>query len=92
MSNEYIPSPRTAMVTRLEREVAEEVWRRLSGNGSLKINIDTDVECYGDWEPFEIRKIDDYNNVRDAQSWVAYFVRSTINRLIDSGELKVSDE
>lgn len=71
----------------LADEVAEQVWRRLAGNGSLRINIDTDVDCYGDWDPHKPTLPGDYDKVADAQDWVEYFVRSTINRLIETGRL-----
>lgn len=86
----YVPSPRTAYSTELEREIAPRVWLGLSGNGSLRINIDTDVQCYGEWAPH--RAADEYNPEAEAQDWVEYFVRSTINRLIDRGDLKVPEE
>jgi tRNA G46 methylase TrmB len=71
----------------LAAEVAEDVWRRLAGNGSLRINIDTDVDCYGQWEPHKKTEPTEYDKVVDAQSWVEYFVRSTINRLMEKGRL-----
>lgn len=89
----YVPSPRTVYSGELEREIAPKVWLGLSGNGSLRINIDTDVQCYGDWNPYGTHSLEtEEDRVLYAQSWVAYFVRSTINRLIDRGDLKVPEE
>lgn len=89
----YVPSARTTYTTELEREIAPEVWRRLAGNGSLHLNIDTDVQCYGDWEPWGVRSLEtEEDRVKDAQSWVSYFVLSTINRLIDKDLLNVPEE
>lgn len=87
----YVPSPRTVYCNELEGDIAPKVWNRLAGNGSLRINIDTDVNCYGKWDPHgQADEIED--KVADAQAWVAYFVRSTINRLIDLDLLNVPDE
>jgi hypothetical protein len=62
-------------------EIAQEVWRRLAMNGSLKIDIDTDVDCYGLWDPHGEWTEDE--QVARAQDWVEYFVRSTLNRLAE---------
>ena len=64
-------------VNELVGEVAPRVWVGLSGNGSLRIAIDTDVQCYGPWEPHEC------DDLAYAQSWVEYFVRSAVNQLVD---------
>lgn len=88
----YGDPKRTDYARGLEQEIAPEVWKRLAGNGSLRINIDTDVNCYGEWEPYGPDKNDGYDDVREAQSWVTYFVRSAVNRLIDRGDLKVPED
>jgi hypothetical protein len=69
----------------LSAQVAPEVWKRMAGNGSLKIDIDTDVQCYGPWEPHANEPADE--QVARAQDWVEYIVHSTIRRLVDQGEL-----
>jgi hypothetical protein len=72
----------------LAHEIAKEVWRGLSGNGSLHINIDTDVECYGPWEPHGKAPYDTpEGKVQEAQSWLEYFVFNTLRRLDDRGRL-----
>lgn len=77
----------------LARKVAPEVWKGLSGNGSLRINIDTDVDCYGDWEPHGHAPYDSpEGRVQDAQHWVEYFVFNTINRLINRDLLNVPED
>lgn len=61
----------------LADDLAEKVWRGMSGNGSLKIDIDTDVQCYGPWAP-------DFKTIEEpgyAQSWVLHLVRSTLRHL-----------
>lgn len=85
----YVPDPRIAYANALTAEVGPEVWLRLGMNGSLRIDIDTDVQCHGPWEPYGPNGAgtDDTNEVMYAQSWVAYFVRSTIRQLIDKGYL-----
>lgn len=85
---------RTEYVDELSSEIAQEVWRRLSGNGSLRINIDTDVNCYGPWDPHGMTTGEDTHadRVADAQSWVEYFVRSAINRLVDRDLLNVPED
>ena len=78
---------RHGYATALTDTIAPEVWKRMAGNGSLVIHIDTDVDCYGTWEPHNRQAEDE--QVARAQDWVEYFVLSTINRLIDAGELEV---
>lgn len=79
-------------VGELVGEVTSEVWSRLSGNGSLRVNIDTDVDCYGTWAPHSAQHWPAIDHVNEAQDWVEYFVRSTINHLIDKDLLNVPEE
>lgn len=89
----YGDPKRTDYARGLEQEIAPDVWNRLGGNGSLRINIDTDVLwVYGDWNPYGPTKDGEYDVGKDAQNWVSYMVLSTINRLIDRGDLKVPED
>lgn len=60
-------------------EIFEEVWRGLTGNGSLKINVDTDVLWA--YDPAD-------EKFADARHWVKHFVNSTIRHLIKRGRLQ----
>jgi len=64
----------------LVQVITDKVWLRLSGNGSLRISIDTDVDCYTAPEDRDEKTLDAYD-------WVQYFVLSTINRLHEEGRL-----
>lgn len=81
-----------AQINALVQEFAPKVWGGLSGNGSLRINIDTDVDCYGDFDPHKKTEPMVYDKVADAQDWVEYFVRSTISHLINAGKLQLMGE
>lgn len=83
--NDYTAPARTVYVEGLLEEVTPEVWRRLAGNGSLVIHIDTDVDCYGQLPPQGDRQVE------IAYDWMQYFVRSTINRLVDTGHLQLPE-
>lgn len=85
-------SERHEHISELVGEIAPEVWLRLSGNGSLQIAIDTDVQCYGLWDPHGGSLATERDRVREAQDWVEYFVRSTINRLVDMDLLNMPEE
>lgn len=85
-------STRNDYISELVDEVAPEVWHRMAGNGGLRIHIDTDVDCYGEWEPHKPVDPGFYDSLADAQDWVKYFVRSTINRLIDRDLLNVPED
>lgn len=82
-------SEHTEYVSELVGQVAPEVWHRAAGNGGLRIHIDTDVDCYGEWEPHKVAPPGFFDSVADAQGWFEYVVRSTINRLIDRDLLKI---
>jgi len=79
-------------VNGLAQEIAPQVWKGLAGNGSFRINLDTDVDCYGAWEPHVPDKRDGYDKVRDAQAWVEYFVFNSLNQLAKMDLLSVPEK
>lgn len=85
---------RNDYINDLVNEIAPKVWLSISGNGSLRINIDTDVQCYGEWEPYgpSGAGTDTTDEVQYAQSWVQLFVRSTVNRLVEKDLLNVPED
>jgi hypothetical protein len=59
----------------LVERISELVWQGMAGNGTFRLDIDTDVL----WAYDE----DNVNYVR-AYDWVRYFVRSTIKHLSEA--------